>query len=82
MINNEIRVLKSINNKYIIKLLDSFEMKNEIILIYEYCEGGNAHSYLKKNGNLSEEKALNWIYQIVQGLNVLEEYNVVHRDIK
>ena len=82
MINSEIKVLKSISHKNVVKLLDSFELEKEIIMIYEYCEGGNAHSYIKANGTLTEEEALDWTHQIVQALNVTDQYGVVHRDIK
>ena len=82
MINNEIQVLKSISHRNIIKLLDQFEQQHEIILIYEYCEGMNAHHFIKTNGNQTEKQALSWVYQMVQGLNVLDQYNVVHRDLK
>ena len=62
--------------------MDSFESKTGVVLVYEYCEGGNAKNFLDMYGPLPEKTALKWIGQIVEGLKVLGSYNVIHRDIK
>ena len=82
MIQNEIKVLKNISHPNIIKLLDSFELKTAIVLVYEYCDGGNANDYILQKGPLTESKCIDWVNQMVQALNILDSMKVVHRDIK
>ena len=78
--------LKAINNPNIIVLYDYGEYKNHFYTIMEYVTGGALN---KRNENnqftylpLKEDKALEFVKDIVEALNKLHKEGIVHRDIK
>ena len=48
LLENEIKVLKTCDNKNIIKLYDIKKTANNFYLILEYCNEGDLSVYLKK----------------------------------
>ena len=47
-LQNEISILKSIDNPNIIKLFEIFKTQNNYYIVYEYCNGGNLEDKIKK----------------------------------
>jgi len=58
MIENEIKALEVLNSSYIIQYYRSIRTKNNIYLVYEYCNNGNLDEYLTVRGNLDEHEAI------------------------
>lgn len=81
-LKKEVNILKSINNENIIKLYGVKKTEKNYYLIMEYCKGGDFSKYLHKYKRFEEYKVQNFIYQISNGLKVLAEYNIIHRDLK
>lgn len=48
----------------------------------EYLPAGNLKEYMSRNGVFDEEVAKNVTEQILQGVHVLHENRIMHRDIK
>jgi len=80
--DTEIRVLKSSECPYIIKLHDVLKTQNNIYLIMEYCGGGDMENYVKVNGRVQEPIAQRWLSQLVESFIYLQEKGIMHRDIK
>ena len=78
--------LKLIKHQNIISLKDTYENKNNIYLITEYCNGGDLLSFLinkrEENSKISEKKAAKIIKKIAEGLKYLNFFGIIHRDIK
>ena len=53
-IDREANTLKMLNHKNIIKLYAGLVIKNELLLIMEYADGGELISYVEENKGLSE----------------------------
>ncbi|MCL1469793.1 bifunctional serine/threonine-protein kinase/ABC transporter substrate-binding protein [Argonema antarcticum] len=51
-------------------------------LVMEKIEGLNLEQWLKQNGRISENLALNWLKQLVVILDYVHRNNLFHRDIK
>ena len=51
-------------------------------IIMEYCEGGDLAQYLKKNKELSSERILDILNQIVSAFVAMSAKGVMHRDLK
>ena len=51
-------------------------------LVMEKIPGQNLTQWLKQNGVLSEELALDWLSQLTQSLQILHQEEILHRDIK
>ena len=78
----EIRVLKSSDCPYVIKLHDVLKTKNNVYLIMEYCAGGDLENYVRLKGKVEESIASRWLSQLVESFIHLQEKHIMHRDIK
>ena len=84
IIKNEIKILKKLNNKHIIKLKDIVQNKNYTHLIFNLIQGSTLTKFLssQKNKKLTETKAIRIFKKILQGVNYLHSQNIYHRDLK
>jgi len=61
MVFREAEILKSLNHKNIVKILNSFTLANmQVVFVMEYLEGGELLEYLDKKGRFSEDEARNY----------------------
>ena len=79
---NERNIMKELDNKNIIKILDYFEDSKYIFIIMEYINGGNLYSLIKKRRVLPEKVAKYIFKQMISALKYIHSHNIVHRDIK
>ena len=86
-LNNEIFILRHINNEYTIKLYDMTSDLNYIYLVSEYCNGGDLQMCLKRQLELhkhsfSQEQVQHIMKQVISGFVYLHSSKILHRDIK
>ena len=86
-LNNEIKILKVINNPYLVRLEDLMRTSNHIYIVMEYCNGGDLSKCLKKYIKMnkkpfSEEIVQYLMRQIITGLRLLHSKKILHRDLK
>ena len=83
-LKKEIQILSNCNHKNIIKLISVFDEKNEIFLLTELAKEGSLYKKLKQVKYFTEEIVLNYMLQIIKGIQYLQNQNppVIHRDIK
>ena len=81
---NEVKILNSLNNSYIVRYHESFVEQNNLYIIMEFCEGGDLAQYIKQQGSkpLNENKIWKFLIQICLGLAYIHQKKVLHRDIK
>jgi len=89
---NESKIIMKINNKnkninnYICHVYDCFINKNYIYIIMDYYKEGNLDieikKYIKLNKIINEEIILQWMIDIISGLEIIHEMKYIHRDIK
>jgi serine/threonine-protein kinase ULK/ATG1 len=82
LLENEIKVLKSCDNPNIMKLYDMKKTANNFYLITEYCNEGDLGDYLKQKKYLTEDEAVEYFLQIMNGFKTLVKNNIMHRDFK
>lgn len=63
-------MLKSCNNDNVIGFVDSFKSDKYIFVVMEYCNGGDLEEYLEKKKSISEDEAIMFIKQIINGFKV------------
>ncbi|KAL4488758.1 hypothetical protein ABPG73_020457 [Tetrahymena malaccensis] len=80
-LRNEIKNMQMLHHKNTVQLHDFKKTENNLIMVVEYCNQGNLDKYIKQK-NLSEEKCINIMFQIVEGFQCLNQNNIVHRDLK
>jgi serine/threonine protein kinase len=76
---SEIEIIKSLNNKNILKFIEIIKHKESIYIISELCD----YPLSKIIDKLDDEhEIMKIMYQLSQGLKYLYENNILHRDLK
>jgi serine/threonine protein kinase len=82
----EVQILASLDNEYIVRYYDSFMEDNQLNLIMEYCAGKDLLTKLKlaQHEQTPIEESLIWKYliQLCVGLYHIHDKNILHRDLK
>lgn len=77
------KVLKCLDNPFIIKYLGWTLVENEAHVYTEYCDGGSLYSMIYKNNGLSDLNQIKRILsEILNGLMYLHSHCIIHRDLK
>ncbi|XP_062862209.1 serine/threonine-protein kinase 17B [Trichomycterus rosablanca] len=80
---HEVAVLEAArSNLRIINLHAAYENEHDIILLLEYAAGGEIFDHCVSDELLSEWDIIRLIRQILEGINLLHQSNVVHLDLK
>lgn len=66
----------------LVDLKEVFETQSELILITEYCSGGELFTECVIEESFSETDVAHLMVQILEGLVYLHERNIVHLDLK
>ena len=67
-IDRESNTLKMLNHKNIIKLHSGIVIKNELLLIMEYADGGELVAYVEEKEGLPELECRSIFKQLVEGI--------------
>ncbi|KAI7901055.1 kinase-like domain-containing protein [Cokeromyces recurvatus] len=70
------------NQPFLINLNYLFQSSSELFLVLDYCAGGDIATQLSLLSRFSEEKTRFYAAEIVQGLKILHQNNIVYRDLK
>ena len=88
---NEIDILSKLDNPYIISLKCAFktqidEETEKLNIIMEYVDNGDLNQliteYKDDDKIFSQDRLLNWLFQLCLALLYLKENEIIHRDIK
>eukprot|EP01117_Protostelium_nocturnum_P001696 TRINITY_DN1208_c0_g1_i2.p1 TRINITY_DN1208_c0_g1~~TRINITY_DN1208_c0_g1_i2.p1 ORF type:complete len:473 (+),score=64.27 TRINITY_DN1208_c0_g1_i2:558-1976(+) len=75
--------MKSLEHPNIVKLFDVFPLSDShMVMVFEYCSGGDLSKYIIKNQRLSESRAQRLMIQLAKALRFLRTMNIIHRDLK
>jgi MAP/microtubule affinity-regulating kinase len=78
----EVRIMKLLNHKNIIKLYEVIDTPEELYIIMEYAQGGEVFDYLLAHGRIKEKDARKFFRQIVSAVDYCHQMRIVHRDLK
>lgn len=78
----EIKILRGLSHKNIVKILEVFENKKYVFIVTDYAAKGDVLQYMKEHGIFKESKAKYIAAQILNGLQYIHEKNILHRDVK
>jgi len=80
-------VLSEFDSPFLIKLYHSFQERDKLVLVIDYCPGGSLHTHvnisLREDGDgFGESRAAFYAAEIALGLAHLHGRGIVHRDLK
>ncbi|KAJ6659229.1 hypothetical protein lerEdw1_019275 [Lerista edwardsae] len=80
----EVTLLAGMKHPNIVAFYASFQEKNKLYIIMEYCDGGDLMKRINmQHGVLfDEDKILDWFVQISLGLKHIHDRKILHRDVK
>jgi serine/threonine protein kinase len=83
-LKRELRIMYSLNHKYIIKLYNHFEDSKNFYLIMELAEGGSLFARLVKVRSFDERTTAQYMKEVALAVQYLHtrEPAIIHRDIK
>nr|QBJ27802.1 serine/threonine-protein kinase [Locusta migratoria] len=80
-LRQECEIQRHLNHPNIIRMLDSFETEDEIVVVTEYADK-ELSEILSKEGYLPEDRARKIACDLVSALYYLHSHRVLHRDLK
>ena len=78
----QIRILKRLRHKRIVRLYEVIETPRSIILILEYVDGGTVQQLVKRHKRLEEDECKRLLYHLVDAVEHCHNNHVCHRDLK
>lgn len=76
MAEKEASLLTTLQHKYVLYALTTFQEKEKLCIVTEFCDHGDLEQFLnKRKGNLLEERQIvEWFRQICSALEVIFRY--------
>lgn len=78
----EAKNIAKLDHPGIIKIHDIFEENNTAYYVMDYIEGENLNEMVKRDGPLSETKAVEYIHKVGDALDYIHSRNMTHFDVK
>lgn len=82
LIKREIDIMRLMNHKHIVKLIETFEDGRTIRLVMEFCSGGQLDDRLFEVKKFTEIQAAALMQQIFEAVFYMHSKQVCHRDLK
>jgi len=81
-VEHEIRILKRLKHRRIVRLYEVIETPRAIHIILEYVDGGTVQQLVKRQKRLSEPEAQRLMWQLMDAVACCHSHHVCHRDLK
>jgi serine/threonine protein kinase len=81
-IENERKVMQSLNHPFIVKLYWAFQTNTTLNFIMDLCVGGELFYRLKNEKRLTESKTRFYLAELVLAFEYMHSKNIVYRDLK
>ncbi|XP_062453732.1 death-associated protein kinase 2-like isoform X3 [Rhea pennata] len=81
-VEREVSILRQLDHPNIMQLHDLFASKAEVVLILELIRGGELFDFIAEKEVLSEEAAVEFLVQILRGVEYMHARRIAHFDLK
>ncbi|CAD8095467.1 unnamed protein product [Paramecium sonneborni] len=78
----ERNVLSVTSHPFIVKLRYAFQTSDKLIMILDFCPGGDMGQLLEEKKRLPEELVKNYICEVILALEDLHQRDIIYRDLK
>lgn len=79
---SELKVLRRVNHKFIIQLVEVFETKDKVYMVMELATGGELFDRIIAKGSFTERDATRVLQMVLEGVEYLHGLGIAHRDLK
>lgn len=79
---NECKVLKLMDNQFIVKMHYAFQTPHYLHFVIDFCDGGDLSMYIESRGVFDEEEAKFYIAELILAVEYLHSNNIIYRDMK
>jgi hypothetical protein len=80
-LRTEIAILQLVNHPNVIRLKNVFESRQKMFIVMTLVEGGDLFDRLAKRKRLGEDVARSIILKLLETVQYLHSYGIVHRDV-
>ena len=81
-VKREIKVHAQLSHPSIVGMITaSWDTKDRICIVMEYCSGGDLNRFCRERGAVSEDEARDMFVQVAQGVAYLHKHGISHRDL-
>lgn len=81
-VKNEIAVMKALDHPHVVKLHETFQDREYVYIVLEFCAGGDLLERLSKEGHFTEVQAAHAMQQLFHAVHYMHDALYCHRDIK
>ncbi|XP_052652286.1 death-associated protein kinase 2-like isoform X2 [Harpia harpyja] len=81
-VEREVAILRQLDHPNVMRLHDLFVSKAEMVLVLELIGGGELFDFIAEKEMLSEEEAIEFLGQILCGVEYLHAHHIAHFDLK
>lgn len=67
---------------FIVRLHCAFQTRTKLVMVMDYCRGGDLGHVLEREGRLTEDRARTYAAEVLLAIEALHEREVVYRDLK
>eukprot|EP00401_Gymnodinium_catenatum_P064811 CAMPEP_0117534824 /NCGR_PEP_ID=MMETSP0784-20121206/40612_1 /TAXON_ID=39447 /ORGANISM="" /LENGTH=654 /DNA_ID=CAMNT_0005331319 /DNA_START=44 /DNA_END=2005 /DNA_ORIENTATION=+ len=82
----EVELLRRLDHPNIVEYKDNFFLGDTLVIVMQYCEGGDIATYIKelarRKTRLREVVIMNYFVQVLQALQYIHHERILHRDLK
>eukprot|EP00826_Nyctotherus_ovalis_P005757 TRINITY_DN1130_c0_g2_i4.p1 TRINITY_DN1130_c0_g2~~TRINITY_DN1130_c0_g2_i4.p1 ORF type:complete len:200 (-),score=63.98 TRINITY_DN1130_c0_g2_i4:527-1126(-) len=78
----ERNVQSTINHNFIVKLRCAFQTKTKLLMVMDYCKGGDLGHVLQREKRFTEERARIYTSEILLAIEELHRREIIYRDLK
>ncbi|MFH4977239.1 hypothetical protein AB6A40_003948 [Gnathostoma spinigerum] len=85
LLNKEIKILKdlaSLKHENLVGLLKCVQTPTHVLLVMEYCNGGDLSDYLQSKSTLPETTIQHFALHIARAIEAIYNRGIIHRDLK
>ena len=80
--HSETSILASLRHRNVVRLLDSYECDERLVMVLECAKGGTLFDVLCESSGLDESHARSIMVTLAEAIRYLHKNDIVHRDLK